>query len=412
MPKFDYIATTAAGKLKRGVIDSSSPDQVRKILGSKNLELVSCDEQRGAGQVLNKGVGEIFSMVFKRKISAMDKISFSHHLSVMLKAGVPIIDAVEVLGSDVKNFKFKNILSDLRSELEAGKTISTVLQREKFFSQSHLAMLKAGEASGNIEEVLTRVSNDLKRDYQITKKIKGAMAYPAIVLLALILVSGFIIVFVLPKVGEVFKQMQVSIPLPTRILLYLGDLLSQNLMFVLIGLLVFGAVTSFVIKTTNIGSKLLGKIVIVIPLVKNLINQINMARFIRSLSSLLESGVPIGQSIEISGEVFVSPKYQKIMIEAVEKIEQGVSLTTILKKHQSAFDSMFVKMVSVGEKSGKLSEILNEVALFYESEVDNKLENISTIIEPILMILVGFGVGGMVLSIIGPIYQMIGNMTR
>ncbi|MFC1711708.1 type II secretion system F family protein [Patescibacteria group bacterium] len=412
MTNFSFIATTKSGKLKRGTITSSSAEQVRKILAGKGYDLVSCEEQETKGQVLNRNVGEMFSMIFGSKISALDKISFSHHMSVMLKAGVPIIESVEVLGIDVVNYKFSKIIAQLQSELEAGKNLSSVLEKEEFFSKSHLAILKAGEASGNVEDVLARISNDLKREYQVSKKIKGAMAYPGIVTIALVLVSGFIVVFVLPKVGEVFKQMNLKIPLPTKILLAAGELINQYFLIMLGSFIGLSIISYFIFSKTNIGQKVISKIISFIPFVKKLVHQISMARFVRTLSSLLGSGVPIAQSIEISGEVFITGHYQKIIKEAVEKVEKGVSLTTIFKEHAKHFDGLLIKMCSVGEKSGKLAEILDDVAMFYENEVDDKLENISTLVEPILMILVGFGVGGMVLSIIGPIYQMMGNLTQ
>lgn len=410
MTNFSYIADNKAGKIKRGSISSTDCEQVRKILAGKGWDLVSCQEEKSAS-FLHLDIGNLFGLLFHHKISDLDKISFSHHLAVMLKAGVPIIEAVEVLGTDVTSPKFGKIIAQLRSNLEAGKPLSSLLEEEKIFSKAHLAILKSGEASGKVEEALTIISADLKRDYQIKKKVKGAMAYPTIVTLALFGISGFIIVFVLPKVGDVFKRMNLDIPLPTRILLALGLFISQRYLEILVVLVVLVPLLFFLFKATNVGSKIIPKIVPFIPFVKKVIKQMSMARFVRSLSSLLSSGVPIAEALRLSSEVFISSHYQKIFKEVVVKVEKGTSLTNSLRTYKKSFEGILIKMCAVGEKSGNLEDILEELALFYEAEVDEKLETVSTIVEPVLMLFVGLGVGGVILSIIGPIYQMIGSFT-
>jgi type IV pilus assembly protein PilC len=303
------------------------------------------------------------------------------------------------------------MIKALGNELEQGKNLSSFLEKRKFFSPAHLATLKAGEASGKVSEALVRISADLKRDHQMIKKIKGAMAYPLIITLALTGVTVFIVVFVLPKVGDVFKQMNLDIPLPTRILLALGSFLSHYYLYVIAGLGIAGLVLFSLSKTNVLSFKIFSQIVCYLPILKKLVYQVGMARFIRSLSSLLNSGVSIGDSLSISGEIFVSNKRKKIIKSVGEKVRGGVSLTEAFKTHQGSFGGMLVKMCSVGEKSGRLAEILEELAVFYEEEVQEKLDNFSTIIEPVLMLFVGVGVGAMILSIVGPIYQMMGSLT-
>jgi type II secretory pathway component PulF len=382
---------------------------VAKNLALNGLELISCQEKNTT--LFEADIGEIFSLLFYHKISDLEKISFSHYLAVMLKAGVPIIEIIDVLGDDVANPRFKRIIKQLRNELEAGRPISSLLEKEKFFSKAHLAILKAGESSGKVEESLARISNDLNRDYQMKRKIKGAMAYPSIILVALVLIGGFIITFVLPKVGDVFRQMNLKIPLPTRILLATGNFINNNLLIIGVAVAVLIIFFTFLFRTTNLGLRLLVKVIMAIPMIRKITQQINMARFVRSLSSLLSSGVPIAQSLEISGEVFVEGYYQKIMKNAVRRVEKGDSLTNVFSDYKKSFEGILVKLCSVGERSGRLAELLGELSEFYEKEVDERLETVSTIVEPVLMLLVGAGVAVMVLAIIGPIYQMIGNLT-
>ena len=330
----------------------------------------------------------------------------------MLKAGVPIIEAVEALGGETISQKFKEIIKQLKIELEKGKTLSSVLEKEEFFNTAHLAVLKSGEISGKVTESLMLINNDLKRDYHIRKKVQVAMAYPIVIVLALIGVSGFIILFVLPKVGEVFKQMNLTIPLPTKILLAISLFVNQYFRELIVFFIILIGFLFFINRVTGgLGLKLLSRIILLIPVIKKIAYQLNMTRFIRSLSSLLASGVPVIESLETAGGTFGGSRYHKIIKEIGEKVKKGVSLTTAFKDHKKIFGEMMIKMCSVGEKSGKLADILTELALFYEEEVEAKLENFSSIIEPILMLLVGLGVGGMVLSIIGPIYQMMGQLS-
>jgi len=411
MTDFSYIAVDKSGEIKRGVISSLGPAQVGKDLAAKNLDLVSCQEKDETPSLLKLDVKDLFKMILYREITDLEKISFTHHLSVMLKAGVPIIEGVEAMGDETASPKFKKLIKKLITELKEGKALSVILKKEEFFSFGHLAVLKSGEASGKVTESLVIISNDLKRDYRIRKKIKGAMAYPIIITLALIGVSGFIIIFVLPKVGDVFKQMGLTIPLPTRILLAFSAFVNKYFRELGIGSFVLAWAVFIFNRSTGLGPKIFRKLISFVPVVKKIAYQISMSRFIRSLSSLLASGVSIAESLEISGAVFTSGSKQKVIGEIGEKVKKGVSLTNAFKAHKKIFGEMLVKMCSVGEKSGKLDSILADLALFYEEEVEGKLENFSSIIEPILMLLVGLGVGGMVLSIIGPIYQMMGKLT-
>ncbi|PIS09010.1 hypothetical protein COT75_04075 [Candidatus Beckwithbacteria bacterium CG10_big_fil_rev_8_21_14_0_10_34_10] len=412
MTDYSYIAIDKNGQVKRGDISSQNSAQIYRQLEVNGLELISFQETKGKAGIMDLDMSGVIKGIFYQKISPMEKITFAHHLAVMLKAGVPIIESVDILKNETASPKFKKIIDLLRADLEKGKPVSSILEKEKFFSPAHLAMLKAGEASGKVIESLGRIASDLKRDYQLKKKVTSAMAYPAVVTMALVAISGFIIVFVLPKIGDVFKQMNLKIPLPTQILLTLGTFISTNFTLVILIIGVLVAVLIIVNRFTNWGSKFFGKIVFIIPVVKKVIEQINMARFIRSLSSLLSSGVPIAESLNTSGQVFGKPHKKETIKDISNQVKEGVSLTEAFQKYQKEYGGLLVKMVSVGEKSGKLSDILEDLAVFYEGEVEGKLESFSAIVEPVLMLLVGLGVGGMILSIIGPIYQMMGSLSQ
>jgi len=410
MTDFSYIAVDKTGKINRGRISSSSPKEVGKILVSKGMDLISCQKEED-GFNLDVSLGELFKQFTSNRVTPLEKISFAHHLAIMLKAGVPIIEAVEALKTEKTSFKLQEVIKQAAGELEQGKPLSSILIKEEIFSPAHLAILKAGEASGKVAEALNRIGDDLKRDYKIKKKLKGAMAYPAIITLTLLAVTTFIIVFVLPKVGGVFRQMNLTIPLPTKILLAIGSFISQYFKLMIGLFLILAVGLWFLLRRTKLKTVLLTKVVCHLPLIKKLIHEMSMARFIRSLSALLASGVPIAQSLTIAGEIFIDLRYRRIIGEVEQAVKKGISLTEAFKVHHRFFEGIMLKMCSVGEKSGQLVDILEDLALFYEEEVEEKLDNFSTVIEPVLMLLVGLGVGGMVLSIIGPIYQMMGKLT-
>jgi len=410
MAKFSYIAVDQSETIKRGLIESANCDQVGKILNARGLKLVSCKKASPQNLSLHTNIGELFQTFFNSSISPLEKISFAHHLSVMLKSGVPIVEAVQVLKSQSSSYKFKKMIDELAVQLEKGQNLSEFLKNRNFFSSAHLAILKSGEKSGKITTSLQRIGDDLKRDYQLKKKVKGAMAYPLVITLTLVAVSGFVIVFVLPKVGEVFRQMRLKIPLPTKILLFLGDFLKKSLLEVILGFFIFFLVVFIFFQRSNFLKPFLIQIVCRLPIANKIIYQLSLARFTRSLASLLAGGVAISEALDISSNVFIDKRYRQVIKKVGERVQKGVSLSEAFKEHRKQFQGMFVKMCSVGEKSGNLAPILEDLADFYEEEVEEKLENFSTIIEPVLMLLVGLGVGGMILSIVGPIYKMMGEL--
>lgn len=410
MTSFSYIVINKLGKTQRGKLITGSFSQAKKSLEAQGLEIVACEEQKQQ-TVANIDITLFLKQLLFRKITDVERINFCHHLALMLKAGVPIIEGVEILETETASQKFKKLIRQLIGELEKGKSLSSVLIQEKFFNPNHLAILKSGESSGKIIESLKRIANDLKRDYQIKKKIKSAMSYPIIILLTLVGISTFILMFVLPKVGEVFRQMNVPLPLPTKILLGASFLLNHYFLIVLALVFTLAVVLFIFFTFTEMGPLLLGKIVAHLPVIKQIIYELNMARFIRSLSSLMFSGVPITEALNSAGAVFAGTSYQKAINDIQEKVSRGITLATAFQDYQKIFGGLLVKMFSVGERSGQLAEVLDDLALFYEGEVESKLESFTTIIEPLLMLLVGLGVGAMILAIIGPIYQMIGQMT-
>jgi type II secretory pathway component PulF len=411
MKEFSYIAIDQSGNIERGTLATASSAEIGKILKSRNLELISFQEKAKKKSVFEADIGAAFQKLVGANVTPLERISFASHMGVMFKAGVPIIEAVETLKSEKGSYQYKEVLKAMQAELEKGSPVSKVLEENNFFNPAHLAVLKAGEKSGAVEQSLNRISNDLKRDWKIRKKVKGAMTYPLIITLTLMGVSGYIVIFVLPKVGEVFTAMDLKIPLPTKILLAAGTFLSTYYLPVIIGLVLFGILVYFLFKKLRFVKEFFTDVLCSLPVISKIIHEIGMTRFIRSLSTLLASGVSISESLSISGKVFVNPRYEEMIVEVGKKVKKGVSLTNAFKDYQKQFGGIVVKMCSVGEKSGKLAEILEELANYYEDEVTEKLDNFSTVIEPALMIIVGLGVGGMVLSIVGPIYQMMGSLS-
>jgi type IV pilus assembly protein PilC len=321
-------------------------------------------------------------------------------------------EAVEIIRQESKNAKMQKVLADLSYQAKKGKSISSVLETyPKDFDRVFLTMVKVGEESGTLEKTFEYLSKQLSASHELGQKIKGSLMYPAVIVVAMVGNGLLMAVFVLPKLAEAFLKLDVPLPAYTRILLGAGEFFGKNPLLVIgaaIAAGIFG-IAFIVIRTTR---ALLIKMLSRAPVIKNVVRNIDVARFSRTLSTLLKSGVPIIESLDVSSESVTNPRMKKETKSFSEQVAKGRSLSEIMATNKTSVPSIMIQTIRAGEKSGSLEQILEEVADFYEKEVEFSLKNLTSLIEPVLMLVIGVVVGVMVIMMIAPIYSIIGGLQQ
>lgn len=350
-----------------------------------------------------------FSGIFA-KVSISEQIIITKNLSGMLRAGLSLDRALSVLQKQTKNAKLGKILTSISADINSGETFSSALSKfPEVFSNLFVSMTRAGEESGNLAGSLSDIGLNLEKAHSLTKKIRGALIYPGIIMSAMVIIGVLMFAFVVPTLANTFKELGVVLPLSTRILIFFGNFFSNNLIltFVIIIALVFGLLSLFHAKFM---AKYIDYVVVRIPVIGGLAKEVNTARTARTISSLLSSGVSLSRALEITEEVVQNVHYKKVLEEAKVAIEKGASFSKVFEANDKLYPIMMSEMIEVGEETGKLSDMLLQIALFYEEEIENKTKNLSTIIEPVLMIVIGSGVGFFAISMISPLYSILGSI--
>jgi type IV pilus assembly protein PilC len=402
---FSYQAKLKTGEISKGVLEDSDRFSAARDLRSRGYIPLSIREQ-GKGLMSKLSV---FSAIFS-KVSIAEQIILTKNLGGMLQAGLPISRALSVLQKQTKNPKLSKILVSLVNDITSGGTLSSGLSKfPNVFSTLFVSMAKAGEESGNLSGALSEIGVSLEKSHALTKKIKGALIYPGIILSAMVVIGVLMFAFVVPTLAGTFKELGVVLPLSTRILVFLGNFFSNNLILtfaILIGIVI----GLYLLFSAKFVAKYIDFVLVKLPVIGNLTKELNTARTARTMSSLLSAGVSITRATEITKDVVQNSYYKKILNEVKISIEKGAPFSETFEAHPDLYPVMMSEMIQVGEETGKLSEMLIQIALFYEGEIENATKNLSTIIEPFLMIIIGAGVGFFAISMISPLYSILGNI--
>jgi type IV pilus assembly protein PilC len=398
---FEYKALQKDGHLTTGEKEGSDSQVIAKILKDEGLVVISIQEK-------SKRKKE-FSLSF-RAFKTAEKISFARNIGSMLDAGLALSRALEVIGRQTKNTKTRKVIEDLNQNIKEGGSMSTALEAHpKIFNSLFVSMTKAGEESGNLADSFKNIAGQLEKNYQLSKKIKGAMVYPGVIIAAMSIVGFFMLTYIVPTLSKTFKELGVELPKTTQIIIGMSDFL-QNQTIAFFGTLILIIVGIIFLFKSAFGKKVLDVVLVKAPLFGELTKQINSARTARTLSSLLKAGVPYLQAMEITQGVVSNHIYQRILEQAKKKVETGDKISQVFNDNEKYYPAFVGEMIAVGEETGELSEMLLKVAEFYEDEVEQKTKNMSTIIEPILMLLVGIGVGFFAISMISPMYSLVDNI--
>ncbi len=401
MSIFSYKAENSKGKIIEDTIQASSKEDAVVALKAQSLQVLSLKSLDVRGGITGGG-----------HISVEEKAIFCRFMATMLRAGLPIPEALEIMRAETKKPKMKKVLSDLSFQTQKGKNLTSVLSNYKDdFDPVFLTMVKVGEESGTLEKSFQYLSHQLEASYDLSQKIKGSMMYPAIIVVAMVGNAVVMTFFVLPRIATAFLKLDVPLPLPTKIVLNFGAFIGNNI--VLSGaLMLVSFVIIFFIFYLRASRNFLMKYIKRLPILKKIINQIDIARFARTLSTLLKSGVLITNALDVTAEAISDQKFRREVKEFSVGIEKGESLSKVLSKNSDLFPPIMLQTIKAGEKTGTLDQTLEEMAAFYESEVDYALKRGTALLEPLLMLFIGVVVGVMVIIMIAPIYGVIGGLQQ
>lgn len=398
MPLYRYRATRKDGTHYSG--EKEVKDKIalyRDIRAEGGIVLSTREVARGFSFTLPS---------FLQSVGNAEKVTFTRNLASMLGAGLSLSRALTVLGKQTKNAYFKKTLLTIEEDIRQGSPLHESLKKyPALFPQLMTAMVRAGEESGSLSQSLAVVGAQLERSYQLKKKVRGAMIYPLIVVTVMIGIAILMLMFVVPALSSTFKELGIELPRSTQIIIAVSDALLNHSLSVFAGAIgIFGLL--YAGARTAVGKKLLHGFVLKIPLVGGVVKEVNAARTARTLSSLLSAGVAALQALAITRDVVQNVHYKSVIADAEALVEKGFPFSEAFVRKEKIYPIIFSEMVAVGEETGKLSEMLFSVADFYEGEVEQKTKDMSTIIEPFLMVLIGAGVGFFAISMISPIYSL------
>ncbi len=339
-------------------------------------------------------------------VKTEEMITFTKNLAAMIGAGLTLTRALSVIERQSKNKALKKIVVDIETEVKKGSSFHEALERHrKIFSQLFIAMTKAGEESGTLADSLAVVARQMDKAHALQKKVKGAMIYPSIILFAIVIIGILMMMFVVPTLSTTFKELNVELPLATRIIIGMSDFIVGNAILVFVMLAAFITGSIFFLKS-KIGGRITLMLSLRLPVIGELVRETMSARASRAMSSLLSSGVEMLSALSIAAEVVGDNSFGKVVKEAEERVRKGEPLSVSFTDHAKLYPVFMGDMIAVGEETGKVADMLGQVATYYETDVEERTKDLSTIIEPILMLVIGSAVGVFAMAMITPIYSL------
>lgn len=404
MSTYIYQAYDKENKIVNGEYEAASREEVSLYLSKHYLTPVSIKIIGTTGKS-----GGILSIELFDSISSVDILFLVRNLSATIKAGLSIVESLDILIKDTKKKLVKRILQSVMAMIKNGQSLSLAFEANKnSFPPIFIGMIKAGEVSGQLDKTLKELSKSLSKEYALKAKVKGALTYPIILLVASAVVVVLMLIFVLPKLTASFASSGVKLPFITQLFLSISNALTWS--YTLDAIVAFFIIWFFTyFRTTQFGKKLFFEIVSRVPVSGELIKKIALVRFSRTFGNLIGSGLSVVDSLEISSQSMDNHNYTKALLKVIDDIKDGINISESLSKYPKLFPNLLVSLVAVGERTGSLEEILINFSDFYEEEVDNQLKALTSFLEPVLLLIMGLMIGSIAVSIILPIYQLIGN---
>lgn len=411
MPMYAYRGVAPSGKTTSGVRDAESPKVLRQALRKDGVLVTSFELSRGGKlakeQNARKGglsrdvdLGGLIGGVRKVEIAA-----FTRQMATLIKAGIPLADALGALVEQIGNVRLKAPVSEVRAAVNEGSSFGDALARHpRLFDELFVSMVRAGEVAGNLDEVLTRLADFLEGSQKLKSKIQSAMVYPAVMVVVGTVIMAVLMIKVIPNITSMFKQQGKTLPINTRMLIATSDLFRNWWWGILIA--VIAAIAAFAKwRQAKDGRQVWDRFTLRLPVVGELVRTINVGRFARTLGTMLQSGVPMLRALDTAKQIVGNVMIQQAIEDAKRAVTEGESLAQTLKK-SGQFPATMIHMVAVGEKAGQLEQMLARVAETYESEVDTKLSRFTALLEPLMLVVMGGAVAFIVFSILQPIMDL------
>ncbi len=398
MPRYDYRARDQDGNALTGVVEAGTENIARETLQDKGYFVISIDEQA------RKSVME-FELPFFNKIPIREMVIFSRQFAVLMGAKVPLVKALSTVAGQTKHPKLKQMLNDIASEVESGTSLSIAMSKyEQAFSSFFVNMIKSGETTGRLEDVMNYLAEQMERDYDMNAKIKGAMIYPTVVIFGLVIVGFIMMTFVIPKLTDVLAESGAELPWTTKLLIATSGFVKGNAILIVVGAVIAVGVFQWWSRQER-GRQIWDRVKLSLPVFGPLLRNVYIIRFTRSFSTLLSGGVDIPTSLQICSEVVGNAHYEKLLKDTKTEVTDGNSITSVLAT-DPVVPAMVPQMMSVGEETGRLGEVLEKLTEFYSRELGNSVDNLVSAIEPLIMLVMGGAVGIMVAAIMLPMYNM------
>lgn len=405
MPRYFYKAKSIKGEDKSGFLEAKDTHQLSQKLHSQGFTLVNAQLE----EQLKKNKFNI-DLPTLGGVPLAEKMFFVRNLQVMIAAGLPLPRAITSLSKQVKTPEFKKALSEIKDKVIEGKSLSESLTYYPvIFPELFTNMIKVGEESGTLEKVLETLGSQMEKEHLLKSRVTSAMIYPAIIICAMLAVGTLMLIMVVPKLAETFEDLNIELPATTKAVISIGTFLAANWYSVFLFLIVLVIVLVRVFKIEAV-KKISDRILLKIPIVASIIKTTNSAYATRNLSSLIGAGISLPKSLEITSGTLGNYYFRSAMSEAAEKVRKGGKLSEVLMGYKNVYPSIVIQMMAVGEETGETSKVLEELADFFEEEVSAVTRNLTSVIEPVLMIIIGITIGFFAVSMVQPMYSMLGSI--
>lgn len=397
MKRFNYKAKDKNGRLVTGEVEANDLSSAAKLIHGKGLYVIS----------ISPKLDSPFAIIrrFRDRITSKDVTIFTRQLSTMINAGLPITEALLILRSQSKG-AMQKIVAQILADVEAGESLSgSVAKHPKIFSPTYIALIKSGEVGGVMDAVLSRLAENMEKQQEFNSRVKGALIYPTIIVIGMVLVSVIMMIFVIPKLLSLYADFNATLPLPTRILIGISNFFIRFWPVVLV-LGVGGYYLFKLYKATADGRRKIDELTFRIPIFGELQRQIILTELTRTLALMVGSGVPILEALTITSGVVGNTVISDALRDSAKQVEKGFPIAFSFGRHPEAFPFLLSQMVAVGEETGKMDEVLTKISHIFEVESDEEVKGLTASIEPLVMVILGLGVGFLVIAVILPIYNL------